>query len=113
PSPYQIRRGVRSLRQLDAVSRQRCLCTAEYARALLGATHVEMPTVDTSLPLYYFPVLVKDKSGLLNAARRRGIELIAWPRSTPIYPIDDETRLAAYGYAPGKCPVAESVSTRL
>jgi dTDP-4-amino-4,6-dideoxygalactose transaminase len=113
PGPYQLRRGLESFYDLEQVVRHRRLCTADYASAITDMRHVEVATVDTSLPLYYFPVLVRDKPTLLQSARRQRIELIAWPRRTPIYPIDDASRLSAYGYEPGRCPVAESVAARL
>jgi dTDP-4-amino-4,6-dideoxygalactose transaminase len=74
---------------------------------------IDIPAIDPSLPLYYFPVLVRNKSALVQAARRRGIEIIAWPRSPPIYPIEDAARLPQYGYEPGSCPVADATAGRL
>ena len=58
-------------------------------------------------------MLIRRKPELLEKARRRGLEVVAWPRETPIYPIDDYDRLQAYGYERGACPVAESVAARL
>jgi dTDP-4-amino-4,6-dideoxygalactose transaminase len=113
PSAYQLHRGLASLSTLEACAIHRRRCTAEYARATAGMPGVTVPGVDRLLPLYYFPVMVANKQTLLDRARRSSIELIAWPRSTPIYPIDDRARLSQYGYTPGSCPVAESVASRL
>jgi len=113
PSTYQIGRGLGSLPCVEDVAKQRRRCTAEYARALQNIQHVDVPPIDTSLPLFYFPVLVRNKSALLHAARRHRVEIIPWPGRTPIYPIDDAARLPAYGYEPRSCPVAESVAACL
>ena len=64
-------------------------------------------------PLYYFPLRVADKPGLLALARRRRIEIVAWPIRFPIYPVEVEAELAALGYDPGRCPVAERVGETL
>jgi perosamine synthetase len=57
--------------------------------------------------------LVKRKDELLREARRRRLEIIAWPLKTPIYPVEDESDLPIYGYDPGSCPVAEMIASRL
>jgi dTDP-4-amino-4,6-dideoxygalactose transaminase len=72
-----------------------------------------LPTADGSLPLYYFPILLQEKESLLHHARKRHIELIAWPTRTPIYPLDNARDLLAYGYEPGRCPMAEDVAAKL
>lgn len=113
PSAYQIDRGICSLGDVERVAAARRDNTSYYAGALRDTPHIEVPLVNTSLPLYYFPVLIDEKPRLLAAARRRSLELIAWPRETPIYPVADYGQLAAYGYDRGSCPVAESVAARL
>jgi len=113
PSPFQQRVGSAWLKELDGLARYRMACCAHYSAALRDLTGVALPCLDATEPLYYFPVLVRNKRALLNLARRRLIELIAWPLGTPIYPVEEEAALVRYGYRPGQCPVAEAVASRL
>jgi hypothetical protein len=78
-----------------------------------GLEALEMPCAGSTEPLYFFPVLVKRKEELLRKARRKRLELIAWPLKEPIYPVETESQLSTYGYEPGSCPVAETVSRHL
>lgn len=112
-SPFQIREGTIWLRRLKSYSDHRRLCSAEYAKALRGIEGLETPCASSQEPLYYFPVLAKCKDEILREARRRQIELIAWPLKAPIYPVEDYSDLPVYGYEPGSCPVAEMVASRL
>jgi dTDP-4-amino-4,6-dideoxygalactose transaminase len=111
-SAYQMSEGARSLRHLGAAAQHRQLCCEEYTRFLYDSKHLKLPC-EPLQPLYYFPVLVENKDELLRKARRKQIELIAWPIRTPIYPIENERNLPAYGYEPGACPVAENVAATL
>lgn len=52
------------------------------------------------------PLRVEDKRGLLEAARRAGVELAEW-YSSPVHPLEGQA-LDAIGYRRGSCPVAES-----
>ena len=61
-------------------------------------------------PLYFFPVLTLEKERLLDAARARHLELVAWPIRTPIYPVESESALPRYAYMPGSCPRAEELA---
>jgi dTDP-4-amino-4,6-dideoxygalactose transaminase len=110
---YQQRLGRRWLAELDRLVDQRRGICGEYSEALAGMTDIERPIEDLSRPLYYYPVFVERKQELLRRARRRSIELVAWPINTPIYPIEDESLLPAYGYRPGSCPTAEAVAGKL
>ena len=112
-SDYQARAGARWLAQMDAQARHRRQRCAEYATALRRVHGLILPLADVQRPLYYFPVLVERKDDLLHEARRQRIEMIAWPLRTPIYPIEDDAELAAYGYQPGSCPVAEDIARRI
>jgi dTDP-4-amino-4,6-dideoxygalactose transaminase len=112
-SPLQIREGTIWLRRLEAYVAHRRLCTAEYAGAMRGLEALEMPCAGSTEPLYFFPVLVKRKEELLRKARGKRLELIAWPLKEPIYPVETESQLSTYGYEPGSCPVAETVSRHL
>jgi len=112
-SDYQVREGLFWLSRVESLAAHRRLCCAEYRRALEGLHGLRLPAVNVQQPLYYFPVLVERKEELLNAARARQIEIIAWPMRTPIYPIEDIESLHQYGYKPGSCPVAEEVAAKL
>jgi hypothetical protein len=112
-SPYQLRQGLRWLHNVAALAVYRRLCCVEYHRAFAGLPGVRLSGVDEQQPLYYFPILVERKQELLRAARSQQIEIIAWPMSTPIYPIEHADSLRQYGYTPGSCPAAEEVAARL
>lgn len=112
-SKYQAQEGACWLAQMDAQARHRRQRCAEYAAALCRVRGLTLPHADVQRPLYYFPVLVERKDDLLREARRQRIELVAWPLRTPIYPIEDDAELAAYGYQPGSCPVAEDIARRI
>jgi dTDP-4-amino-4,6-dideoxygalactose transaminase len=112
-SGYQMRQGIRWLGRIEAIATHRRRCCEEYTAVLSGASHLVLPAAGTLQPLYYFPVLVKNKPQLLQEAQRKRIELVAWPVKTPIYPIEQEQDLYRYGYEPGSCPVAEKVAATL
>jgi len=112
-SDYQIREGLFWLSSVESLAAHRRLCCAEYRQALGDLDGLRLPPADVRQPLYYFPVLVERKEELLNAARTRQIEIIAWPMRAPIYPIVDIESLHQYGYRPGSCPVAEEVAAKL
>lgn len=112
-SSYQMQEGKRWLYKINSYAVHRHLCCTEYTQALKGLKHLTLPAAGTSQPLYYFPVLVQNKEALLRRACTKRIELIAWPRRTPIYPIENERDLLAYGYKSGTCPVAEEVAAKL
>lgn len=57
-----------------------------------------------------FPLQRENAQEIILAARRRGILLGDW-YNTPLVPGDSD--LAAFGYIPGLCPVAEEVSKRI
>ncbi|MCI0432720.1 MAG: DegT/DnrJ/EryC1/StrS family aminotransferase [Gemmatimonadetes bacterium] len=105
--------GLRWMSRLEGVKRQRATCCREYASTLEGLPAVATITGPDPGPLYYFPVLVDRKEELLRRARTRRVQLVPWPISTPIYPIEDASALPRYGYVPGSCPVAERIAGRL
>jgi dTDP-4-amino-4,6-dideoxygalactose transaminase len=112
-SEYQMREGSSWLPRLETIVAHRCLSSAEYAEAMRSIEKIEMPCGGSEEPLYYFPVLVDRKDELLRKARAKRIELIAWPLRLPIFPLEDESMMSAYGYEHDSCPVAESVARRL
>jgi dTDP-4-amino-4,6-dideoxygalactose transaminase len=111
PSRRQISRGLRSLAQLESLAGQRLEASRDYASRLRG--HAALPIPEPVEPLYYFPVLARHKERLLERARRRRLELVAWPLRTPIYPVENEAELERYGYTPGSCANAEQIAARL
>ncbi len=112
-SEYQTREGARWLDRVAAIAQHRRLCCVEYSNALSGIKDLDLPAAGTSQPLYYFPVFVRNKERLLEEACKRHVEIIAWPRKTPIYPVQRERDLHEYGYEPGTCPVAERAAAML
>jgi dTDP-4-amino-4,6-dideoxygalactose transaminase len=113
PSRYQLRIGVAALSSVRANADHRRAACEAYREALTERPGLSMPAPVTDEPLLYFPVLVPHKSALLAEARRRHLEIVAWPGSTPIYPIERADALNRYGYAPGSCPGAERVARSL
>jgi dTDP-4-amino-4,6-dideoxygalactose transaminase len=113
PSARQARRGLWALRNMAAMVRHRADCCADYRAALPPGVSAGAAFSSTQAPLFYYPALVTDKAALLQRARKAHIEIIPWPRSTPIYPVEDMAALAMYGYAAGDCPIAESIATQL
>lgn len=109
----QAAAGSRWLDRADTVARQRIRCCAAYAAGLRDRPGLFLPCPAGDAPLYFFPVLVEGKAELLRDAKRRRIEIIAWPLHAPIYPLPDERSLGTYGYRTGTCPVADRVATRL
>ena len=119
-SAYQMREGVRWLGRLESLASHRRHCCAEYAEALqersspdLNRANFKLIPLKAAQPLYYFPVLARNKPELLRAAQSQRVELIAWPVSAPIYPLERAQDLRAYGYEPGACPVAEAIAAQL
>jgi len=112
-SAYQLREGMLGLSRLRELAAHRRRCCADYADALQGEQSLQQPAAQEHAPLYYYPVLTSRKDHLLDEARRRQIELIAWPVRTPIFPVEDKQELVKYGYQLGTCPVAERVAQEL
>lgn len=113
PGEYQMRAGARWLERAGDWARHRSGCCAAYSEVLAGSNGLELPPVGAGQPLYYFPVRSRRKQELLAEAVRRRIELIAWPRIMPIYPVESESQLRRYGFDPASCPVAMRVAAEL
>lgn len=104
-SGRQAASGRRQLHKLDANVAHRRRMTQLYAELLAphGFTPPELPAqADPALVRY--PVRVADKERALAEAARHFVELGSW-FECPLHPI--ETPLEAFGYQPGRCPVAE------
>jgi dTDP-4-amino-4,6-dideoxygalactose transaminase len=108
----QARAGITWLARVAEIAAHRVACCEDYARRP-GMAGMTPSAVDVTTPLYYYPVLVDRKTGLLDLARRNRAEVVAWPIRTPIYPVTDATALATYGYETGSCPEAERIAARL
>ena len=111
PSARQMREGSRWLAGVEEWARRRSESCAEY-RALL-ADCAQIPSVDFTEPLFYFPIRTRHKSAVLREAQRRRVELIAWPKSTPIYPVESAAQLRTYGFDPDSCPTAIALAREL
>jgi dTDP-4-amino-4,6-dideoxygalactose transaminase len=108
-----MREGVRWLARISDWSRIRRECCQHYLDLLKGCSSLLLPGYSYAQPLYYFPVRSKRKREVLDQARRRGIELIAWPDRTPIYGVEDTSQLKQYGLDPATCPVATELAAEL
>jgi dTDP-4-amino-4,6-dideoxygalactose transaminase len=111
-SARQRIRGEQALEQVEIFAAERTAAVATYRSSLAG-TSVELPIRSVAEPLYYFPVLIRDKAGLLDSAREHRVEIVAWPISRPIYPVETDADLRLLDYPIGGAPVAESVAARL
>lgn len=113
PSAAEERRGVRWLGEAARWVAHRRVATAHYRAALETAPGVSVPQSSPDAALCYFPVRVADKAGLLEAARRERVEVVAWPISTAIFPVGREVDLEIYGYRAGRCPEADAIGSEL
>jgi dTDP-4-amino-4,6-dideoxygalactose transaminase len=112
PTAFQLREGIEWMSRLEAIADHRQVCCADYGNTLAGEPRSATPIPGTR-PLFYFPILTAQKPALLAEARRQHLQLVAWPGSTPIYPVERMGELSKYDYEPGTCPVAESVARQL
>jgi dTDP-4-amino-4,6-dideoxygalactose transaminase len=113
PSPFQVLEGVQWLGLLPEMAALRREHSRAYCDAIGELAEAETVVTEGDQPLYYFPLLLNDKRGLLRAAKRRCIEIAAWPIWTPIFPVEEEAALQTYGYASGSCPIAEETAHHL
>jgi dTDP-4-amino-4,6-dideoxygalactose transaminase len=113
PDDYQMREGSRWLARTGEWFNLRRQCCEHYLSLLSGCSGLLFTGFDHAQPLYYFPVRTRRKREVLEQARRRRIELIAWPDRTPIYPVASDAQLRAYGFDPATCPAAAKVASEL
>ncbi len=107
-TPAQARWGSEALESVSEAAEHRKLCVHEYTNQLDARF-----AISEIAPLYYYPIRSNRKQELLRRARRDHVEIVAWPRMTPIYPVDEPDDLGRYGYQPGSCPRAESTAREL
>jgi dTDP-4-amino-4,6-dideoxygalactose transaminase len=113
PGASQISNGLAWERRAEAIAAHRQACCDDYRR-LLGARGCDgLVLPGAHGPLLYFPILTDRKHAILDAARTRRLQVVAWPGETPIYPHEDLCDLRAYGYTPGSCPEAERTASQL
>ncbi|HSA54618.1 MAG TPA: DegT/DnrJ/EryC1/StrS family aminotransferase [Gemmatimonadaceae bacterium] len=110
--PLHAAGGLHAVAGAAQVARHRAASCVWYASAL-GECSTLASTSPAGEGLYYFPVMVRRKQDLLREASRRGVEIVPWPVTTPIYPVTDVEQLGRYGYVSGTCPVAEEVAAGL
>jgi dTDP-4-amino-4,6-dideoxygalactose transaminase len=112
-SNRQVAWGLAALETVPQRIEHRRRLSGLYGDAIVGLQHVRaMPTSPKSC-LYYAPILIEDKARMLDTARRHRRELIAWPMSLPIFPIENREELAHCGYREGSCPNAERIAQSL
>lgn len=104
-SDVQARSGHRQLRKWDQIVEHRRRMQVVYDRLLAERDWpVVQPPPHTSPVLVRYPVRVADKKRALDTAAARFVELGSW-FEVPLHP--ENTKMEAYGYRDGDCPVAE------
>lgn len=110
-SAVQASAAMGPLAALDGVIRHRLELCQTY-QTELGRRG--LPTVDWAsdppVGLLRYPILVKNKAAVLQAARRERVELGDWFVS-PLHPV--EAGLQRWGYTSGQCPLAEEVAAHI
>jgi dTDP-4-amino-4,6-dideoxygalactose transaminase len=112
-SSRQAAWGLDGLRTAGERVRHSCRLTMLYLEGLSGLQAIRLVSEAENFPLYYFPILTSRKKELLDAARRARHEVIAWPLTTTIYPIERTEELVQSDYLPGSCPLAEQTAGSL
>lgn len=113
PSQSELVRGKRHLQEIGAWKQARMQHSAYYLQ------HLDYRFIPPDIarspmpPFYLFPVVTDAKEILLDKAQKAGIEIVAWPYSVPIYPLEHAREQIIYGYTPGACPKAEILAKRL
>ena len=115
PPNYKERFGHQRRGQIDTVLdgmpdaiAHRCRIAERYADWFSERGSLIQSGSDGANPVWLrFPVLVENRTALLNEARRRRVELGDWFNS-PLHPSVSDPVM--FGYRSGLCPVAEYVS---
>ena len=92
-------------RAIDSDAARRRTIVARYLEALQPYDGLFPEPSGADVVYARLPLQVSDKSGLLRAARKAGIELAEW-YTTPVHPFSDG-ELRDIGYQPGSCLQAE------
>lgn len=108
-SPALRQRLTRKLRMLEYQTRHSRWVAEEYRTKIRSAliSHPVLPMQSDTVFARY-PLLTRNKSALLAAARRANVELAEW-YATPVHPLSDK-ELPLVHYTPGYCPNAEARS---
>jgi len=111
-SAAQSRAGLHQLRKWRQ-NLQKRVDEGEHLQARLRAAGLSwVEPAPWATPMYLrFPVWVADKTAVLTAADRAGLDIAGWYLS-PAHPIRGEA-LHALGYASGQCPSAEDAFARV
>lgn len=112
-STRQAQWGLDGIAELPSRRAHAGALAAFYDASLTDVPAIQQLTLTGLESLYYYPVLAASKAKLLDVAERRGLELIAWPLTTPIYPIERARELVQCDYVGGTCPRAESLAASL
>jgi perosamine synthetase len=112
-SRRQVAWGLAALASVPRRIEHRQRLARLYDGTIVGLQHVRAIPTSPKSCLYYTPVLIEDKIGMLETARRHRREMIAWPISLPIFPIENQDELALCGYREGSCPNAERTARSL
>lgn len=113
PSNRQMHLGLKWLQRIKSIASHRTECCTAYRTALENNPAIRSPFIPENEPLYYYPVVVDNKTALLERARKQHVEIIPWPIKTPIYPVTEDSLLPMYHYKQDCCPIAESIANRL
>jgi perosamine synthetase len=109
----QARLGLEQLRRLERLNAARVATTHAYEEALRGSgleLGLAAPAEGDQTVYVRVPYRARRREALLAAARAERLDLGLWFES-PVHPGD--TDLAAVGYSPGSCPVAEETSREI
>jgi len=102
----------RALALLDSQTAHRRWVGEEYRTRIRARGVAHFPVSRNVDPVFgRYPVLVGDKSAVLDGAREARVELADF-YATPVHPLKGE-KLRQVGYEPGSCPNAEALSARI
>ncbi len=107
-APFQLRQFRAALTRLQNVNDHRRYVARVYSETLKPAGFKTFAVLKGTEPIMLrYPVLVADKLGVLEAARKCRVEIGDWFVS-PLHPLT--AQLTRVGYRAGECPVGEKVS---
>jgi dTDP-4-amino-4,6-dideoxygalactose transaminase len=106
------RRLAARLPSVDDLAATTAKVTAEYDAGIPTAGfHRPIAPPDSNTVLARYPLLVENKSELLERARRARVELASW-YGTPVHPLPRESWPQVH-YVAGSCPNAEAAAARI
>ena len=104
----QLYKGIFELSRIEKnIAHRRKIGTFYHDRLKdIGFSPVTLPS-DTDTVFLRYPVLIANKTALLEKAARAGIEIGSW-FETPLH--GNHVPLEVFGYRPGSCPIAEKTA---